>query len=72
MKGLGLTHRLIKVEPTVPEKAEEVSKEAKEKVSSLGIFRNHLGRLQISQGNRRFFLIEVTLVYNITQISFSV
>lgn len=46
MEGLSLACKLVKVEQTVPGKAGEVSNEAKEKESSLGIFRNHLGKLQ--------------------------
>lgn len=50
MGGLGLTYRWAKVKQPMPGRAEEVSEEAKEKVSSLGIFRNHLGRLQTVSG----------------------
>ena len=46
MERLGLAHQLIKVEQTQCLGSQRNSKEAKGKVSSLGIFRNHLGSLQ--------------------------
>lgn len=50
MEGLRLASILVEVEPTVPGKAGGVSNKATEKESSLGIFRNHLGRLQAIPG----------------------
>lgn len=50
MEGLSLVHKLVKVEQTVPGNAGEVSKEANEKESFVGISRNHLGRLQTISG----------------------
>lgn len=45
-EGLGLAHQLINVEQTQCLGSQRNSKEAKGKVSSLAIFRNHLGSLQ--------------------------
>lgn len=50
MEGLSLASKLVEVEQTVPGKAGGVINKAKEKESSLGIFRNHLGRLQTISG----------------------